>query len=136
MSTKIADIQFLTSRDKNFILLLACFVLILPDCLHWQAYSFSLAILPSSPLSARVESNIESGIFANILHSNSFFKNKSISELKVNMCMQCVLLVDKITIQDKTKTSQCTFNQKLTTILMKLTKINKNVQLIASLKRA
>ena len=42
-------------------------------------------MLPSFPRSARAESNTESGIFTNILHSNSFVKNESISELKVNM---------------------------------------------------
>ena len=40
---------------------------------------------PSFPRSARAESNTESGIFINILYPNSFVKNESISELKVNM---------------------------------------------------
>ena len=62
MSTKIANIysSFLISRQKDFILLN-----FLPDCLHCQAYSFS----PSSPRTTRAESNTESGIFTNILHS-------------------------------------------------------------------
>ena len=42
-------------------------------------------MLPYFPRSARAESNTESGIFPNILHANSFVKNESISELKVNM---------------------------------------------------
>ena len=46
---------------------------------------FSLTISPSFPHSARAESNTESGIFTNILHSNSFVENEIISELKVNM---------------------------------------------------
>ena len=40
---------------------------------------------PSFPRSARAESKTESGIFTNILYPNSFVKNESISELKVNM---------------------------------------------------
>ena len=40
---------------------------------------------PSFRRSASAESKTESGIFTNILYPNSFVKNESISELKVNM---------------------------------------------------
>ena len=39
---------------------------------------------PSFSRSPRAESNAESGICTNILHPNSFVKNESISDLKVN----------------------------------------------------
>ena len=46
---------------------------------------FSLTISPSFPRRARAESNTKSGIFTNILYSNSFVKSENVSELKVNM---------------------------------------------------
>ena len=44
-----------------------------------------LTISPSFPCSPRAGSNTESGIFTDILHSNSYAKNESISESKVNI---------------------------------------------------
>ena len=54
-----------------------------------ELYSFTVTLSGS----ARAESNTESGIFTNILHSNSFVRTESMSEFKVNIKIQCVLLV-------------------------------------------
>ena len=76
--------MLLIPRDKNFILLLACFVLVFTRLPSLLMLEFSLAISVSFLRSARAESNTEPGIFADILHSNSLLKNEGISELKVN----------------------------------------------------
>ena len=55
--------------------------------------SFSATISPSFSRSARAESNIYSGISTNILHSNTFVKNEGISEFKVNIQIQYILVV-------------------------------------------
>ena len=67
MSAKIADVWFLIFRDKNFILLLACFGSIFTRSL--TLLSFSPTISPSFPRSTRAESSTDPGIFTNILHS-------------------------------------------------------------------
>ena len=67
------------SRDKNVILLLACFGLIFTRSLTLLSLWFLSHYTPSFPGSARTESNTESGIFTKF-----FIPNESISELNVN----------------------------------------------------
>ena len=63
-------VVFLISRDKKFILLLACFGLIFTRSLNFYQF-LSLYFFyspPSFSRSARAESNPEPGMFTNILH--------------------------------------------------------------------
>ena len=60
---------FLNSRDKNSILLLACFGLIFTRSLTLLRLLIFPASSSSFLRSARAESNTGSGIFINILHS-------------------------------------------------------------------
>ena len=75
MSTKIADIlwclYFPMTKTFKLFLPLAYFGLIFTRSLRLLSlYFFSLTMSPSFPCSARAESEIESGIFTNILHFN------------------------------------------------------------------
>ena len=108
-------------------MLLTCFGLIFTRSYTLFGLYFSLTLWPSFPCCTKSESDISQEpllIFYNSTHTS--VKNKSILELRyVNATWTTCITVDYLTIQDKTKKDCCTFSQNLTTIVIKLAKLNK-----------